>query len=99
MSCRVRIPHITNIKTAIELYYSRLTFSNADIEALFGKHSNDTVSKLKKLAQEKMVEDKEEVLNASRVSTKAAYEAWGLDIKDLEYRHKKLKQLEMEGRA
>lgn len=32
----VRIPPITSLKAAIELYYSRTELGNADIEQLFG---------------------------------------------------------------
>ena len=91
---RVRIPQIVDLKTAIDLYYMRTALSNSDIETLFGKHYSSTIAKLKKLAQNKMDEKRVMSWNAICVNTEAAYEAWGLDIGDLEHRYKKLKQLE-----
>lgn len=89
----VRIPQITSIDTAIRLYYEKPELTNKDIEALFGKLGKSTVAKLKNKGREQMVKDNVKVWNAQRVNTAAAYKAWGLDIDDLEHRHKKLKQL------
>ena len=89
----VRIPQVISLFIAIKLYYERIELSNADIESLFGKHSSTTVAKLKRLAQDKMIEKNVMSLNALCVNTVAAYEAWGLDIDDLEHRYEKLKQL------
>ena len=90
---KVRIPQITDIETAIQLYYERLELSNADIELLFGNHSSTTIAWLKAMARDKMHENNVPCWNAQRVNTEAAYSAWGLSIDDLEYRYKKLKQL------
>lgn len=89
----VRIPPITSLKAAIELYYSRTELGNADIEQLFGKLSSATVSKLKHKARQKMIELSTPVWNAQRVNTECAYSAWGLDIANLEHRYKKLQEL------
>ncbi|MBD5111439.1 MAG: hypothetical protein HDT42_02725 [Ruminococcaceae bacterium] len=89
----VRIPPITSLKTAIELYYSRTELGNADIEELFGKHSTATVSRLKRKARQKMVELNIPSWNGNRVNTEAAFESWGLNITDLERRYKKLQEL------
>lgn len=90
---RVRIPQFTDLKTAIELYRTRVELSNADIVKLFGKHSSSTIVKLKELARQKMAEDKIMYLNAQCVNTEAAYEAWSLDIDDLEQRYMRLQEL------
>lgn len=94
MSC-VRIPQFTTLEVAIKLFRTRVELSNADIEALFGKHSSSTVAKLKKLARDKMTERSIMSRNPRCVNTEAAYEAWGLDISDLEYRYQKLKELKI----
>ena len=91
---RVRIPQIVDIKTAIQLYYSRIELSNADITTLFGKLSGNTVAKLKDLVKIYMIEHDIKIWNPMHVNTKAAYSAWGLDINDLEERYLKLKELE-----
>lgn len=88
----VRIPQVTSIEMAIRLYYERTELSNAEIKALFGA-GNNTVCKLKRKARELMIERDTPVWNAQRVNTEVAYEAWGLDIKDLEHRLKKLNAL------
>ncbi len=88
----VRIPQITSIETAIRLYYEKTELTNKDIEDLFGKHASSTIARLKEKARQQMTEDNVPVWNAQRVNTEAAYKSWGLDIADLERRHKKLKQ-------
>lgn len=89
----VRIPPITSLKTAIELYYSRMELGNGDIKRLFGNHSSATISRLKRKAKQKMIEQGTPVWNAQRVNTKVAFETWGLNIADLEHRYKKLQEL------
>lgn len=89
----VRVPQITSLETAIRLYYERIELSNADIRELFGKLANGTVKRLKDKAQEIMNERGTPVWNARHVNTEIAYEAWGLDITDLEHRLKKLKAM------
>lgn len=86
----VRIPQIADLATAIRLYYSRLELMNPDIKLLFPGISASTVAKLKKKAHEVMDEQKIPSYNALAVNTKAAYEAWGLPIKDLEERYQRL---------
>lgn len=88
----VRIPQITDLGAAIQLYYERLELSNADIEKLFGKRSSSTVAGLKAMAREKMRENNVPCWNAQRVNAEAAYSAWGLSIDDLERRYHKLTQ-------
>lgn len=91
---RVRIPQITSIETALRLYYSRLELSSTDMKVLFGEISDTAVWKLKKKAKELMAERSTPVWNAGYVNTEVAYEAWGIDVLDLERRHEKLKKLE-----
>lgn len=93
----VRIPQITDIKKAIEIYYKWIEIGNQQIMELFGKMSRARLVRLKKLAQAKMIETETICWNATCVNTKAAYAAWGLDISDLEARYKKLRQLNLVG--
>lgn len=90
---RVRIPQITSIETALRIYYSRIELSSTDMRDLFGKISDTAVWKLKKKARELMAERSTPMWNARYVNTEVAYEAWGIDVLDLERRHEKLKQL------
>lgn len=89
----VRIPQITNIATAIRLFYEKTELTNNDIKTLFGKLANSTIARLKDKAWQQMIADGVTVWNSHRVNTVAAYKAWGLNIDDLEMRQKKLKQL------
>lgn len=91
---KVRIPQIIDIKTAIQMYYERIELSSSDIAKLFGKRSSSTVTALKSLARQKMIEQDTPCWNAVNVNTAAAFEAWGLSIDDLEERYKKLKEYE-----
>lgn len=93
----VRIPQITDLKKAIEIYYKWIEIGNQQIMNLFGKMSRARLVRLKKLAQAKMIEGDIPCWNANCVNTKAAYAAWGLDINDLEDRYKKLKKLNLAG--
>lgn len=89
----VRIPQVSSLETAIRLYYEHDELSNKDIVELFGKIGSGTVWKLKQKALALMQERNTPVWNAQRVNTEVAYEAWGLNIKKLEFRYNKLKTL------
>lgn len=92
----VRIPPITKLKIAIEVYWNYPELSNDELKILFGKRSPNTYSKLKKVAWDKMREMGSFVNNPTRVPTHCAYLAWGLDIDDLEKRYNRLKKLGLE---
>ncbi len=87
---------IKDIGNAILIYYSRIELFNPDIKELFGC-SNSKACDLKKKAKAYAVENGYPAINASGVYTKAAYEAWGLDINDLETRFRKLQKLNLIG--
>lgn len=95
MTRGVRIPQITDLKTAIKTYYSRFELSNTDIKKLFGVSSDTTVGKLKRLATEKMAEKNIPFRNPLCVNTEAAYEAWELDIDSLKKRYMELQSLNL----
>ncbi len=91
---RVRIPQITSVETALQLYYKRIELSGADIKELFGEISNCTIAKLKNKARELMRERNTPMWNSQNVNTEVAYEAWGLNIESLERKFAKLQKLE-----
>lgn len=91
----VRVPQIQNLETAIRIYYERIELRNADIREIFGGICNDTVCSLKRVAKDKMKENDIPSWDAKAVNTEAAFEAWGLDIADLEKRLNKLKKLNL----
>lgn len=84
---------ITDVAYAVELYYSRIELSNADISRLFGVTSETAVLKLKRMAEEKAKELNKPRWNRYTVNTEAAYLAWGIDISNLERRVQKLAKL------
>lgn len=91
---RVRVPQIVDVEMAVRLYYERVELSASDIISLF-QVSRNTATRLK--AKGKEVQAKKEIpsWNATCVHTASAFEAWGLDIADLEARLKKLRQLKL----
>ena len=84
---------VADINKAVELYYSRLQLDGRDISELFGGVSRPVVCQLRKKARLVMAERGLPLWDSRHVETRAAYEAWGLDIADLEARRKKLKSL------
>ena len=91
----VRIPQVSDLKTAIEIFYSHIELRNKDITKLFGKVGNAKIAAMKKNVHDKMREDNVVSWDASAVNTRVAFQVWGLDIKDLEERYKKLQELNL----
>ena len=91
----VRIPQIQSLEIAIRIYYEKIELRNADIRELFGSLGSKTICHLKQAAKGKMEENNVPSWDAQAVNTEAAFEAWGLDIADLEKRLNKLKKLEL----
>ena len=84
---------LKNIELAIQMYYSKIELSSADIKQLFEVKSSSTVAQLKKKALKLMTEEKKPMFSSHRVNTECAYRAWGFDIADLEKRYSRLKKL------
>jgi len=89
----MNIPQITDIDTAIIIYYRYPEISTKEIIQLFSKRSKSTVSRLKKLAQKRMIEDDVYAYGMYKINTECAYKAWGIDIEDLEKRRDRLQKL------
>ena len=86
--------HLPDIRTAIELYYTKVELSSDDICRLFGVGSSGA-TKLKRPALELMAQRKVHCWLPHAVNTKLAYEAWGIDVKDYEERLAKLRKLKL----
>lgn len=89
------IPSITNIETALTIYYSHAEIGNKEIKDLFGCRSSATVSRLKRLAKAAMIKKEVPTFNAYKVNTVVAYSVWGIDIDSLEQRRRKIKELSL----
>ena len=92
---KIRVPQIKSLETAIRIYYERIELRNADIREIFGSLGSKTICGLKQAAKDRMKENDIPSWDAKAVNTEAAFEAWGLDIADLEKRLNKLKKLEL----
>ena len=90
---KINIPQITDIDTVISIYYRYPEISTKEIEKLFKRHSKSTIIRLKKLAQQKMIEDNIYTHGIYKINTECAYKAWGLNVEDLEKRRNKLQRL------
>lgn len=86
-------PQITNIDTALAIYYKYPEMCNKHILALFGNHSTATINSLKQRVKAEMIARGVHSHSAYSVNTKIAFEVWGIDVIDLEKRRTKLKKL------
>ncbi|MDR2600415.1 MAG: hypothetical protein LBC73_09080 [Oscillospiraceae bacterium] len=93
----MNIPTITNLDTALRIYYSNSELDNKSIIELFGQRiSSATISKLKKVVKDEMSRQNIMSYGLNRINTALAYETWGIDVVDLEKRRKKLKDLNLQ---
>ncbi len=91
----MNIPQISNIDTALRIFYQYPEIGTREIMELFQTCSKSTVSRLKRLAHNRMVEDDVYSHSLYKVHTGSAYKAWGIDIEDLERRRNKLRKLQL----
>ena len=91
----MNIPQITSIDNALKIYYSHSELGNKEITLLFGRLSSATIAKLKKLAKEEMVKQDKLSYGMYKINTTIAYDAWGIDVMDLESRWKKINDLKL----
>jgi len=92
----MNIPPITNIETALTVYYSHAELGNAEIRKLFGKLSPTTVARLKRIVKDQMCERDIASFGSHTVNTEIAYMVWGIDVETLERRLQKLRELQLE---
>ena len=84
-----------NIPIAVRYYYEKISLSNSDIKAIFNIKSDSTAIKKKQEVIDYFAGTDENPIHSisRRLDTWRAFEAWGLDISELEKRFKKLRQL------
>ena len=90
---------IQDLDTAIRIYYECYELGNKEIAALFGAKSSATLVRIKKIARDYMLTNDIRQFGFHAVNTKAAFEAWGLDIEDLEKRRAKLIKLGLHNKS
>lgn len=83
MSQRIQVK---DIATAVNIYYTYPELGTKQIQQLFSCGRNKA-TELKAIARK--LQDEKGVITYARssVNTRYAYEAWGIDIADLEKRH------------
>lgn len=84
---------VKDIGNAIRIFYERFELSSKDIKELFGVTGSKTVSRLKNQALDVMQERNIEPWSSGCVNTECAYQAWGIDIVQLERRYAKLTKI------
>ena len=89
----MRIPQVKDIDTALQIYYKYKEIGSTEIASLFEDCSKSTISKLKKAAQQRMIDEEVCTYSSNRVNTAIAFSSWGIDIDDLEKRRDKLIEL------
>ena len=81
-----------DIEAAVKLYYGKLEIGTTDIRELF-QCGKSTCLKLKDKARVEMTKQGKEPFVPHHVSTKIAFEAWGLNIVEMEERLKKMRRI------
>ncbi len=85
-----------NIPLAVRIYYEKLSLSNQDIKAIFSVKADSTAVEIKKEVVKHFVgTDINPINHNNRLDTERAFEAWGLDINNLERRLKKIRKLDL----
>lgn len=84
---------ISDVETAVRIYYAYPEIGNDEISKLFGTSCRSTLTSLKTKAREEMNNENVKSFRTYTVNTKCAYRAWGLNIKELERDLKKLRDL------
>ena len=84
-----------DIKTAVQIYYTKPEIGTDDIRKLFSV-GKSKAQRMKNEVRKVMAEKGVKVWLPYSVNTEVAFEVWGLNITDLEARLKKLQRLGME---
>jgi len=92
---KMNIPPITSIDNALQIYYNHSELGNKEIKHLFGKRSSATIARLKKIVKADMIKCDISSFGRDKINTAMAFDIWGIDVKDLEKRRNKIKELKL----
>jgi hypothetical protein len=84
---------ITDIDTALRIYYQYPEIGNSQIRELFGVTNGRTLARYKRAVQEEQMNRNVKTSQLHTVNTEVAYDVWGIDVVGLEKRREKLKKL------
>jgi hypothetical protein len=91
------IPPITNIPTALKIYYENTELNTNRIRELFNREGEEikpsTLTKIRNLVKKEMARRNVQAFGLHSINTKIAYEVWKIDIEELEKNRNKLKKL------
>lgn len=88
-------PRVVSMMTAFNIYYNNYELGSAEIRKLFDC-SPSTATKLKKIARQYQEDRGVMTFSDTTVNTKCAYEAWGIDIADIEKRVRRFQKIKKE---
>lgn len=83
------------IEVILRVYYENAELGTSEIAQIFPGVGRNTICKLKKQAQALMAEKGIKSHRAFAVNTEIAYEAWKIDVEELEKRRQKLLKLNL----
>ena len=89
----MRTKAITNIDTALRIYYEKDELDNKDIKELFNGLSDSKAISMKKEVLAEMTKRNIPQFRKHTVNTDVAYELWGINIERLERNRAKLIKL------
>ena len=89
----MRTRAITNIDTALRIYYEKDELDNKDIKELFNGISDSKAISMKKEVLKEMAARNVPQFRKHTVNTDVAYELWGINIERLECSRAKLIEL------
>ena len=89
----MKVKRITDIDTALYIYYRYPEISNKEIKELFGGLGSAALTKYKKAVQGEQIKQNVKTSQLYTINTEVAYEVWGIDVAELEKRRDKLKKL------
>ena len=86
-----------DVRFAVRLYYERIWLTNDDIKKLFNINSSSTLARYRRQVLDYFADRNTNPLHRNnKLDTWKAYEAWGLDIEELEKRLRKLQKLNLQ---
>lgn len=83
-----------SLDVVLKIYYTYTELTNVEICELFGV-SRSTAKRYKDTALNLQIEREHKTMRPNAVNTKDAFDAWGIDIADIEKRREKLIKLKL----
>ncbi len=95
----MKVKQISDIDTALYIYYRYPEIGNKEIKKLFGGLGGSAIANYKRAVMEEQAAQNIKTSQLYTVDTETAFKVWGIDILKLEKRRDKLRKLGLDGRA